>query len=60
MQPSKAHEPSVFTKREHAMNVVEQLNRDDPEWSYQLVESQSGKSWSIMVYDEDDKFLGYL
>ena len=61
MQPSKEHEPrSIYTKREHVDNVVEQLNRDDPDWSYQVLESTSGKSWTIMVYDENDKFLGYL
>ncbi len=46
MKPSKGYEGehSTFSEREHALNVVEQLKRDDPDWSYQLVESSSGKS----------------
>jgi len=64
MQVTKGNETySIFTNEEHVRNVVEQLKRDDPDWSYNTVESKGtmgGKTWTIMVYDENDKFLGFL
>ena len=50
--------PTVFAIQS-AVNTVKAIYRDDTEWTYKIVISNTGKA-TIDVYDENEEFLGNL
>jgi hypothetical protein len=53
------HEATKLT-RVQAVNTAEQIQKDDPDWSYEPMGLADTDQAVIEVYDEDGDFLGYL
>jgi hypothetical protein len=47
-----------YPQRDLAERAADCCNRDDPDWTYQVV--QCGAYWAIEVLDQDGLTLGFL
>jgi len=55
-------QPTIHTL-DYARNVIKKLQEDEQDgWSYQVlhIEGRPGNYARILVYDENNEFLGYL
>lgn len=52
-------EQKTFYPDKQAIEIAEQAQEDDPEWTYEAIAAFGGRSW-IEVHDEDGNFVGYL